>query len=216
MKNIFTSIFISKKSAVSVDGTVDPTNRKWALFQGVLVGTLFVAGFFFFVSFVQGTKFQQRFLQAFSENQRSVIMLSKNEFTPLFSQLLVSLDTIWKGGEAPGIFVQLDDVIASSGYITTAAEKAKNEFPFDDFSSDEQRKINNFYVVLGKMDNGRHVYVLSLKNCVRFSVDGDANAEEYCETLENNWQIEAAKLLKELVGTLELSEKDSQLLEGIL
>ncbi len=214
MKRILDKCF-GAKDAPSIDGVPSAKSGNLALFQGVLLGLFLLAGFFFLLSFLDRESFHRRFLSDFYENQRPVIALSKDDFAPQYSELMTAIAILQTGGDAPNIFAQYDQMIASSLQITQAAERAKSAFSFDDFSAEEQRKIDNFYAVLEQMDSGRHQYLLSLQDCLRLSVDGADAAVELCDQLKTDWEKQASQLLDDLVAALELSEADKSTLEGL-
>ncbi len=216
MKRFLSKLFPGDQADVEVNGEAIPQKSTHSLVMGVVIGMMIVAAFFFVLSILQSQTFSKRFLEEVAENQRTVVTISKEEFTPTFSELMVSVRTIWDGGEAPGIFAQMDEVVANSESITAAAKQAENNFPLHKFSSDEQRKIRNYFRVLQQMDSGRHVFVTELEDCIRLTADGDERAQEYCSNISSAWEKKAQSLLTELTATLELTEEDRQLLEGIL
>ena len=183
---------------------------------GLIIGMIALVVVFFIISAYRQTTFSQRFLEAFVENQNQVVALSKDEFTPAFSELMVSIRTLLDGGEAPMVFVQMEDVVAKSELISEAAERSRSGFPMFEFSVDERRRIKNYFDVLAEMDAGRHAYVLELQDCVRLSADGRESADKYCSDISLAWQQEAEQLLEKLAAQLELSPEEEQQLQEIL
>ena len=197
--------------------TIEPNRKRvFSFTSGLIIAMAALVVIFFVISSYRQTTFGQRFLDAYVENQGQVVALSKEEFTPAFSNLMVSISTLLDGGEAEMVFVQMEDAIAKSELISEAAERARGNFPMFEFSVDERRRINNYFDVLAEMDAGRHEYVLALQDCVRLSADGRENAEEYCHETSFAWEQKAQALLEKLNAALELSAEEEQQLQELL
>lgn len=178
-------------------------------YKGVAIGLVAIALFFAVYSRFEQRDFAPRFLDALTANQEEVVRLSKSQFSPEYERLMLGYQSLKAGGEPDAVFEQMDRVEDLSLALQTAAENARSQFPFADFSPDEVRKINAYFDVLHQMDSGRHTYLADLGDCLRMTYLETAEADQFCNQISADWNTLAEKLLKDLIATLELSPQEA-------
>lgn len=206
-------MIFGSRNQTTVEGVPAAAGSRFALAKGLIIGMVCVAALFLIISRFEHSRFQKRFLAAFSENQRESVRISKEEFSPIFGQLMNDIYTVQNGGEAAEIFTRMDTVLLLSEKISATADSGIASFPYADFSKDENRKIGNYFTILKEVDNGRHAYLLSLKDCVNMTVDAKSDAGSFCNRINTDWDKRAKALMQSLVDSLELSGKDKRLFE---
>lgn len=165
-----------------------------------------------FSSWYTNQKFSTRFLKAFQENQQETMRFSTDQFSPAFSYLL---HMIYRDPQNEELLHQANRTLLASEYVHQLFLNSREEFSFENFSEDEQRRIESFYDSLMHIDFGRHHHVDKMQECasMRFlSIDG---ALDFCTEEQERWQKESESLLRALVESLELKDKEKEIFQKL-
>ncbi len=165
--------------------------------------TILLSLFFWF----QGQNFYNRFQEAFLTNQQQVLRISKNSFMPHFHKLILLFQ---EDPEGPEVMKQMDIVINISHQIRKLFEISKQNFPYESFSDEEQKKIYTFFDILTEIDSGRHEHVYEVKKCIVKTAIGEEDAKQFCQNEEVAWKQEVTSLVNQLVESLDLNTQDEE------
>lgn len=215
MKFSFKQFFQKHGAETRVEGEPDRAASISGIYKGIALGLLLVAAFFLIYSQIEKREFPVRFLEAITSNQEEVVRLSRNRFAQEYENLMFGYQAMRTGTEVTGIFDTMDAVEGMSLEIKAAAKEAETTFPYDEFSPSEQEKIRAYFGVLKQMDDGRHAYIENLSDCLRLTYLDEDEAEKFCNTISEEWNTLAEKLLGDLTATLGLSDEEEREFRGV-